>query len=47
MSVLQSPRAEHLKSGEDRLYQPQMRARLQNGERQLRAALAERNAAKT
>ncbi len=46
VSVLQSPRAEHLKSGEDRLYQPQMRARLQNGERSLRAALAERNAAK-
>ena len=46
VSVLQSPRAEHLKSGEDRLYQPEMRARLQNGERQLRAALAERNAAK-
>ena len=46
VSVLQSPRAEHLKSGEDRLHQPEMRARLPNGERRLRAALGERNAAK-
>ena len=46
VSVLHSPQAEHLKNGEDRLHQPEMRVRLKNGERSLRAALAERNAAK-
>jgi len=46
VSVLHSPQAEHLKDGSDRLHQPEMRVRLKNGERSLRAALAERNAAK-
>ena len=46
VSVLHSPQAEHLKNGEDRLHQPEMRVRLKNGERSLRAALGERNAAK-
>ena len=38
VSVLHSPQAEHLKNGEDRLHQPEMRVRLKNGERSLRAA---------
>ena len=46
VSMLHSPLAEHLTDGSDRLHQPEMRARLPNGERSLRATLGERNAAK-